>query len=166
MNRLQTRIWQGMQYLCFLGILLATLLSPASTARAALEYNLRVPLSDEFDTCAGERVLINGVQHIVGRFTTDAAGRQHFGFTRNTYGIGTGQTSGAPYRLIDSVSRSSLEVPTTGVITYSEGYQSRLLRQGEGAPNDDTMLHFLAHITINANGEVTAAVEIQDVVCR
>jgi hypothetical protein len=158
------RRWM-MCVLCLLGLLLPLLLQPAAVI-AALEYNERVPLHDDFDACTGERILIDGVQHVVGRFTEDAAGHLHFGFTRNTYGIGIGQASGAVYRLIDAVSRASLEVPASGVITLTEEYQSRLLRQGESAPNDDSLIHFLSHITINANGDVAVSVEIRDAVCR
>ncbi len=51
---------------------------------AGVEYNERISFIDDFDACSGERVSIDGVQHIVGRFTTDAKGELHFGFTRNT----------------------------------------------------------------------------------
>lgn len=166
MDSVVNRPWRCvMALLLLLVLLIPSLLHPA-TVMAALEYNERVPLNDDFDTCTGEQVTMNGFQHIVGRLTTDDAGRLHFGFTRNTYGVGVGQSSGAAYRLIDTVSRANVEIPAGGVITFSEGYQSRLLRQGEGAPNDDTMIHFVSHITINANGDVIASVEITQVVCR
>lgn len=166
MNNLQHRCRQGVKCLLFLLALLLPLLLRPAVVVAAMEYNERIFFVDDFDACTNERVTISGVQHIIGRFTTDGAGHQHFGFTGNTYGTGTGQSSGATYQLINIVNRASVEIPTGGVITFTQGNQSRLLRQGEGAPNDDTMIHFLSHITVNANGDVAATVDIKQVTCR
>jgi len=55
---------------------------------ASLEYNEKISFIDDFDACSGERVSIDGIQHIVGRLTKDATGKFHFGFTRNTKGTG------------------------------------------------------------------------------
>lgn len=133
---------------------------------AALEYNEKIPFVDDFDGCSGERISIDGVQHIVGRFTKDGKGRLHFGFTRNTYGTGIGQVSGDKYILTDAVARESLEVVSGQPQTFLEQYHSRLIRQGETFSDDDTLIHFLSKITVNANGEITAAVEIQSVECK
>lgn len=135
-------------------------------AVAALEYNEHVPLSDDFDTCAGERVFITGDQHIVGRFTADRAGRLHFSFTRNTHGTGIGQLSGAAYTLIDAVTTGSVAVTPDEATVFTQQYQSRLLRRGSDIAGDDTLIHFLSHIVISANGDVTTSIEIKNVVCR
>jgi len=132
---------------------------------AAMEYNEKVPLHDDFDGCSGERILINGVQHIVGRFTRDGAGRLHFGFTRNTQGTGIGQTSGDTYILTDAVTRTSFEV-AQGEVTITERYQALLIRLGEKSPNDDSIVYFLSRVTIDANGDMTASIEIQNAECR
>ena len=151
-------------------VLLATLsligwARPASVS-AATEYNEIIQFSDDFDSCSGERVLINGSQHIIGRFTKDAAGRLHFSFTRHTQGKGIGQSSGDDYILTDSVTRTNLEFVSSEVPILTEQYNSRLLRLGEEGASDDTIIHFLSKVTIDANGEMTTLIEIQSVECR
>jgi hypothetical protein len=131
-----------------------------------LEYNLNIPLNDDFDTCSGERVTITGSQHIVGRFTQDQKGHLHFGFTRNTHGTGTGQVSGAKYLLTDTVNRASLEVIAGETRTFLEQYQEHLMRVGGNTKNDDALVHLLSKITINANGTVTSSVEFIKAECK
>ena len=133
---------------------------------AGVEYNERISFVDDFDACTGERVSIEGVQHIVGRYNKDDNGKLHFGFTRNTNGTGLGQVSGDSYILTDNVNRSSLEFVSGEVRTFTEQYTSRFIHKGENVPNDDTLIHFKSTYTINANGDLTASVEIQSVECK
>ena len=138
---------------------------PASVS-AATEYNEQNSFIDDFDGCLGERITVEGIQHIVGRFTRDASGKLHFGFSRNTRGKGIGQVSGDAYLLLDTVSRTSLEITPGEPRVFTEGYRSILMHHGEDLPNDDTVIHFLSRVTVNANGDVTSAIEIQGVECR
>ena len=135
-------------------------------ANAAIEYREEIPFVDDFDACSGERVSIDGIQTIIGRFTTDATGRLHFGFTRHMKGTGIGQISGDEYVLTDAYTRASLELTSSEVKTYTEQFNSRLIRRGERSLNDDTIIHFLSKLTANANGEVTMDIAIQSVECR
>jgi len=64
------------------------------------------------------------------------------------------------------VSRTVLEITPGEPRVYTEGYRAILMHHGEDLPNDDTLIHFLTKITVNANGEVTTAIEIQNVECR
>ena len=138
---------------------------PASVS-AATEYNETIQFVDDFDSCSGERVLVSGSQHIMGRFTKDAAGKLHFSFTRHTQGTGTGQISGADYLLTDSVTRTSMEFGSGAGQVLTERYNSRLLRLREDVSNDDMILHFLSRITVAADGEMTTEIEVQSVECR
>lgn len=138
---------------------------PASVS-AATEYNEQISFTDDFDGCLGERITVDGIQHIVGRFTRDSNGKLHFGFTRNTRGNGIGQLTGDRYLLIDTVSRASLEIVPGEPRVFTEGYRSILMHHGEESPNDDTVIHFLSKVTISANGDVTTTIEIQQVECR
>jgi len=133
---------------------------------AAVEYNEKISFIDDFDSCSGERVSIDGVQHIVGRFTKDATGKFHFGFTRNTKGTGIGQISGDNYILTDAVGRTDLEFLPGQPQILIEEYQSVFIHKGEAFSNDDTIIHFLSKLTIKANGEVTTTISIQSVECR
>jgi hypothetical protein len=134
--------------------------------RAAVEYNEKISFIDDFDACSGERVSIDGVQHIVGRFTKDAAGKFHFGFTRNTKGIGVGQISGDGYLLTDAVSQMDFEFVPGQPRILTQEYHSVFIHKGEAFSNDDTIVHFLSKLIINANGEVTTTTEIQSVECQ
>ena len=133
---------------------------------AATEYNEKIPFTDDFDGCLGERITVDGIQHIVGRFTRDASGKLHFGFSRNTKGTGIGQTTGDAYLLLDTVSRASLEITSGEPQVFTEGYRSILMHRGEELEEDDTVIHFLSKVTVNANGDVTTEIEIQSVECR
>ena len=139
--------------------------SPGSVS-AATEYNEQISFTDDFDGCLGERITVEGIQHIVGRFTRDSRGKLHFGFTRNTRGKGIGQLTGDMYLLLDTVSRSSLEIVPGEPRVFTEGYRSILMHHGEDSSHDDTVIHFLSKVTVSANGDVTAAIEIQRVECR
>jgi hypothetical protein len=139
--------------------------SPTSVS-AATEYNQQISFTDDFDGCLGERITVDGIQHIVGRFTRDSNGKLHFGFTRDTRGKGIGQLTGDTYNMIDTVSRTILEVTPGESRVFSEGYKTLLMHQGETSSNDDTVIHFLSTVTVSANGDVTAEVAIQSVECQ
>jgi len=135
-------------------------------ASAAVEYNEKISFIDDFDACSGERVSIAGTQHIVGRLTKDAAGKFHFGFTRNTKGTGVGQISGDEYILTDAVSRIDFEFVPDQPRILTQEYHSVFVHKGEAFSNDDTIIHFLSKLMINANGEVTTTTDIQSVECQ
>ncbi|HLO34184.1 MAG TPA: hypothetical protein VK249_33875 [Anaerolineales bacterium] len=148
-------------------LLALTLFSLApTTASAATEYNETIQFSDDFDSCSGERVLVSGTQHIVGRSIPDAAGKLHFGFTRNTKGTGIGQISGDKYLLTDAFTRASLELVSGAGTTLIEQYDSRLIHQGEDGSKDDTIVHFVSKITVTADGNVIPVVQVGGVECR
>jgi hypothetical protein len=133
---------------------------------AAVEYNEKISFTDDFDACSSERVSIDGVQHIVGRFTKDAAGKFHFGFTRNTKGTGVGQISGDEYILTDAVSQMDFEFVPGQPHILTQQYHSVCIHRGEAFSNDDTIIHFLSKLIIDANGEVSTTTEIQSVECQ
>ncbi len=148
-------------------VLTWAVLVPQAQASSAVEYNLQVPFTDEFDSCAGERVLVSGVQRIVGRSIEDSGGHFHFGFTRHTQGTGVGEVSGGKYLLIDSVARAELVSDAEGgATTFTEEYHSVFIRKGEGVPGDDLVARMFTHYTYNANGTLTADVEIIEADCR
>jgi hypothetical protein len=133
---------------------------------AAVEYNEKIPFIDDFDACSGERVSIDGIQHIVGHITKDTHGKFHYVFTRNTKGTGIGQVSGDEYILTDAVVQIDFEIVTGQPQIYSQEYHSVFIHKGESFSNDDTIIHFLSKLTVNANGEVTTTIEVQSVECQ
>jgi hypothetical protein len=137
-----------------------------SPVSAAMEYNEKISFTDDFDGCSGERITVDGVQHIVGHVTKDAGGRFHYVFTRNTVGTGIGQSTGDRYIMTDTVAQLNLHVLPGETQTLSQVYHSVLIHLGEKLPGDDTIIHFLSKITIDANSEVTTVIEVQRVECR
>lgn len=133
---------------------------------AATEYNEKIPFTDDFDACTGERVSIDGIQHIVGHITKDTHGKFHYVFTRNTKGTGIGQVSGDEYILTDAVVQIDFEFVPGQPQIYSQEYQSAFIHKGESFSNDDTIIHFLSKLTVNANGEVTTTIAVQSVECQ
>ena len=150
-------------------ILLLTLgfygLTPVPVS-AAVEYNEKISFTDDFDACSGERVSIDGIQHIVGRITKDTHGKFHYVFTRNTKGTGIGQIFGGEYILTDAVTQIDFEFVPDQPRIFTQEYHSVFIHKGEAFSNDDTIIHFLSKLTINANGEVTTDIAIRSVECR
>jgi hypothetical protein len=135
-------------------------------ASAAVEYNEKISFIDDFDACSGERVTIDGIQHIVGRITKDTHGKFHYVFTRNTKGTGIGQISGDQYILTDAVVQIDFEFVPGQPQIYSQEYHSVFMHKGESLSNDDTIVHFVSKITITADGYVIPIVEVGSVECR
>lgn len=133
---------------------------------AAVDYNQKINFVDDFDSCSGERVLISGVQHIVGRTTTDGTERTRFVFTRNLHGAGQGYDSGTEYLLIDTVYQSSVEFTPGQAQFIMQEYHARLIQRGESVSGDDTLIHFLTKIYLDANGNLVTSIEIQGVSCQ
>ena len=133
---------------------------------AAMEYNEKISFVDDYDGCSGERITVAGVQHIVGHVTTDANGRFHYVFTRNTKGTGIGQSTGDRYIMTDTVAQLNLHVLPGETQTLSQVYHTVIIHQGERLPEDDTIIHFLSRLTIDGNGDVTTSIEVQNVECR
>jgi hypothetical protein len=165
MNR-ASRTCLAVYGLLALGIIATPRLAGAAPPPPSEVTVSQVPFDDDFDACGGERVRVSGIQTVVSRVSQDGSGRWHYGFTRSTRGTGVGQVSGASYVLNGAVSRASLEVTPGEPRVYTEQYSARLIRKGENATPDDSYVHFLGTITVNANGEVTATVSIQRVDCR
>jgi hypothetical protein len=148
-------------------MLVLSLLSTTEPAAAAVEYNLWIPFTDDFDSCAGERVVVSGTQHLVGTTTDDGSGQLHFSFTRHTQGTGVGTVSGTDYLLIDSVAKVDLIGTDDGEqLVFTQMAQALFIRKGESAPHDDSIVHMFTHITMTANGDITASVEITSAACR
>jgi hypothetical protein len=141
-------------------------LTRADLFATGLDYNEKIPLNDDFDTCLGERVTITGIQHIVGRFRQDSQGRLHFGFTRNTHGTGFGQVSGDKYLFTDTVNTTSFEVIAGEPKVFVERYTAHLMRVRGNTANDDALLHFLSRIVVDANGHVTSSIEREKFDCK
>jgi len=90
--------------------------------------------------CTGEEVTVEGVGHFVGG--------DHF-----RYELSGVSASGATYQIFSVDNVGSAPSPRTSVYTAAATF--RLVREG-GSGDDDFMAHSIVHLTVNANGELTA----------
>ena len=132
------------------------------SARGARLIDTRVPFTAEFvNPCNGELVPLEGYVHFVDRTTIDGAGGVHGGTYLNTQGIhGVGATTGAKYTSIFSDDFSA-KVQYGEEVT--EVLHQFIIGQGD-VP--DFEAHAVLHITVNANGDMTAFVDNFSAECR
>lgn len=100
--------------------------------------------------CNGELVELSGTLHLVSHVLPDGSVLGHFNY-QNVTGIGL--SSGILYRA-SAVDQVRLEAPFPSSIQSVRHF--RLIANGAG---DDVLVDAIFHITVNANGEVTAEIE-------
>jgi hypothetical protein len=139
-----------------------------STARAqatTVTSNATFPFTDTAVSCGGETVNLSGNMHLLAHATTDARGGRHVILQINTQGVkGVGETSGDEY-VSSATNNDSLNDPDTygGQSEYT--VTTKFLLVGKGKM-PDLLSKVTMHITVNANGEVTAEVTKVLAECR
>ena len=118
--------------------------NPAATSTALPLHAIR---SNE---CNGEQVELSGVIHLVSQTMPDGSVLGHFNYQHVT---GIGLSSGIQYRAA-AVDQVRLEAPFPSSIQSVRHF--RLLAQGTEA---NVLVDAIFHITVNANGEVTAEID-------
>jgi hypothetical protein len=112
----------------------------SATAQGSVSVNT-FPVSFTVESpCTGEVVTAEGVGHSVGG--------DHFRYELS--GVGT---SGATYQIVSVDNEGSAPSRRTSVETAASTF--RLIREG-GSGKDDFIAHGIVHLTINANGDLTA----------
>jgi hypothetical protein len=111
---------------------------------------------------AGEMVFLSGNLHTLFHFTDDGAGGFHGMNESNPQGVsGTGSSSGDSYQgtgvTLSHFNTSGLPFNQTFVNNF------RIIGQGNG---NNVLVHQTFHITVNANGQVTAVVDNFSAECR
>ena len=115
-----------------------------------------------FDACNGEIYDLWAKFHIVTHTRTDTNGGLHVTVHENAKYTATGQTTGAEY-LGTEMQTYHYNAPSSGTVTYSERFWDRGVTKGP-APNT-LALYFVGHFTLNANGEMTASWELDEIRC-
>jgi hypothetical protein len=143
-------------------VLLSVLaLSVAAVAQAEVVQNVSVPvLLSAFVPCAnggaGEVVDFTGDLHIVVSFTingNNVSGKSHF----QPQGLkGIGQVTGDSYNAVGVTQDSFRGSLQNGLFNETFVNNFRLIGRG---PGNNFSVHENAHITINANGDVTALID-------
>lgn len=142
----------------------APVLTPS--IQAAVTTDLKVPVNiPVFIPCAaggaGELVVLQGNLHVLLRFTVSANGTIHTAAHFQPQGIsGVGQTTGDKYQGT-GVTQDEFNATVGHEETFIDNF--RIIGQGNG---NNFLVHQTFHITFNANGTVTAFVNMLSVDCR
>jgi hypothetical protein len=142
---------------------LALAVVPA-TASAAVVQNVRMPLNITVASpCNGDVIAVTGTIHLLASSTSDGSGGFHVSFMDNVSGItGVGSLSGATYHGVGGDWFSGNARPPFPV-EFTQTDVFGLISAGS-APNfimTDTL-----HITVNADGTLTANVARLSIACR
>ena len=112
----------------------------------------------------GELVTVMGDIQFLYHFNQDPAGGYHGTSEVRYQGIsGVGATSGDAYQITGG-GGGSWNASISG-LPYTDTYTERFQVIGQG-PGSDFTVHYRVHITVNANGEVTATPSDWSVECR
>jgi hypothetical protein len=140
------------------------LLPAAALARATgRTSNTTVPLAmTALNPCSGEEVVLSGEMHILSHFTADASGGTHVvthAQGEHVDGVGA---SGTEYHgnMVDVAHASD---PDGDQTNFTHVFDMRLVSQGS---SDNFLVHALAHVTFNADGEPTATFVGTSAECR
>jgi hypothetical protein len=159
-----------MKRLCIIGVLgvLLTLVM-VLPVNAAVTQNVKVPLDTTvFVPCAnggaGEEVHLTGELHMLATLTEDGAGGMHIKWHSQPQGVsGVGLITGDKYRGTGVTQEETNIRP--GGFPYEDTFVNnfRIIGQGKG---NNYLVHQVLHVTINANGEITAEVDNYSVECK
>jgi hypothetical protein len=133
----------------------------ASTVTTSQEFPFNLTV---FVPCAnggaGELVTLSGSLHDLFHVTLDGAGGFRVVFLDNPQGVsGTGLTTGAKYQAT-GVTRDTFGGRVGSVETFVNNF--RIIGAG---PGNNFMVHENLHVTVNANGTLTAFVDNFSATC-
>jgi hypothetical protein len=151
-----------------LSILLGTmvgalvLVANASPAAGTTTVNSFFPFSFVSSGC-GEDILVSGTLHDLFHITIDSAGGINVKLHDQPQGAtGVGLTSGVKYQ---ATGVTQEEFSANGVGQFEDTFINNFLMISQGpAPNFVVTEH--AHVTVNANGDVTATHDNFSIDCR
>jgi len=133
-------------------------------ARAAVVVNVKAPLTFvAVIPCSGDAVLLTGDLHTLITAETDKNGGLHFKDHFQPQGIsGIGVPSGAKYQATGvTQDHENIHSGLASEFTFIDNY--RIIGQG---PGNNFLFHTTVHVTVNANGDVTATVLNTSVDCK
>jgi hypothetical protein len=136
------------------GLVLLSLLSAPLWAATSTTIPLEAIV---FNNCTGEEVELSGTIHLVSQTQRDGSEVGHFNWQHVS---GVGLTSGTTYRA-STVDTFRLEAPFP-----SDIHSVRSLHLISQGTEDNLLLKFLFHITVDANGEMRASIDDVSIQCR
>ena len=153
----------ALSILCALGLVFVVHGSSAAQ-QSDLVADIVIPFTNSgtINPCVPEAVSLTGNINFRSHLTFDQAGGVHLRVHENTQGLsGTGLTTGAKYQVNSAEDQETnfKAIPAESTFTM----HSNVIAQGT-VPN--FVFHLTTHVTINANGEVTAMVLNQSSDCK
>ena len=156
------------RFAVLLALLTLVLVGTAPVRAAATTQRFNERFSVEVITqhpCTGEPVLLRGTIHAAGHFTVDGRGGIHIESHLNPQGYsGVGLVTGTKYQLTGAQNfLINADAEYAPPIVFSSLSQIHFISQGSA----DNFVEFLiSHLTVNANGTVTATVFHAGAECR
>jgi hypothetical protein len=148
-EKMKATLLRGLAVSLFLCLVIATA-QPAHAQAQTVTLRQALPVSGELTTCSGTDVTVNGTANVIIHETANAAG----GFNLNV--LISGQLSG-----VDEAGNNY-----NGAIESSEtlnvnagGEESQVITLVLSGPAGQFRVHVTTHITVDANGNVTAYVD-------
>lgn len=115
-----------------------------------------------FDPCNGEPIEVTSTEKLIVRRTDDGAGGFLFGFSQTFSGTAVGLTSGREYQFQQTFQFSEHARPPFPE-TFTFNNRAELIALDTGAEN--LLFHVLTHVTVEATGDISSAVDEFRVVC-
>jgi hypothetical protein len=144
------------------------LLGLSANSASTITTNDQVPFSfTVFVPCAnggaGEDVFVSGTLHVLTHQTISSSGNVQVKVHFQPQGAtGVGQTTGDTYH---ATGVTQEEFNQNGTYPFTDTFVNNFRLIGPG-PNNNLLIHENLHITINANGVVTAFVDNFSIECR
>lgn len=136
--------------------------SASITSQATLPINMLVGVPCALED-SGDTIALSGDLHVQSHWSSDGNGGVHVELHFNPQGVVGVGSNGDTYRGT-GVTRSQFNVAADGFpFTSTFVNNFRIIGQGSG---NNLMVHQVSHLTINANGDLTASVGSTEVDCR
>ena len=151
------RIWLHLSILAAFAVLLVAV-APVHAQATTYRETFTVPFNLVlFNECTGEDVALSGELRIRVKTTIDANGGIHSTFHLVPRRVrGEGVDSGIRYKLVGGA-RIHFNADADGApLNFTATAMFNLVSQGG---SDNLQVKFTFHVTVNANGEVTAVVD-------
>jgi hypothetical protein len=113
--------------------------------------------------CTGETFFVEGTQLFLFHSTLDANGGEHFDVNSTVQAQGVSD-SGVKY-VFHETAPTHLTLTLDAAKNFTSTDTGRFIRQGSATPEDDFVVKFVSHVTINANGELTSEFATMEIEC-
>jgi hypothetical protein len=141
-------------------------LSPSYGQSSNRAQVLTIPIDGLLDNldCGGELIHATGTVHITSREVVDAEGLHSVGHINFAGVTGEGVNSGTQYQIVQSTSSSTtFNVNAGSAFTTTSSFQ--FIATGPDKSTVDVRGQLTLHLTVNANGEITAEVVNLRTIC-